>query len=170
MSVESLVRYYATESGSREEILGKVVNHIYRDLDCILQKLTSTVTEYKNYALIDLGNIHNVLKEIDGVLPYTIYAFADKCFNGYGVNPKASTAVTLIRAHENTKNAADIHIIWTVAQICFSNTEPCNIHVITKDKGFLELQELARTHHHHLYFHISREKFYEFIRFTPNVY
>ena len=133
----------------------------------MIQVITTTPSNTNHYVLIDLGNIHNVLKEIDGVLPYTIYAFADKCFNGYGVNPRASSNVNLIKAHETTKNAADIHIIWTVSQICISNKTPCFIHVVTKDKGFLELQELAKSHHHHLYFHTSREKFYEMIRFVP---
>ena len=167
MVFEDAIRFYAAESRSRDEILGKLISNLGIELDSVLQNIHVHKYDYNNYVLVDLGNIHNLLKEIDNVLPYTIYAFADKCFNGYGVNPRASNAVRVIRALEGTKNAADIHIIWIVAKICFTSKVPCNIHVVTKDKGFLELQNLARTFKHHLFFHSSKEEFYSFIQFSP---
>ncbi len=167
MVFEEAIRFYASESQNRDEILGKLISNLGIELDSVLSNIDVKRYEYRDFVLVDLGNIHNLLREIDGILPYTIYAFADKCFNGYGVNPRASNAVCVIRALQGTKNAADIHIIWTVAKICFTSTVPCNIHVVTKDKGFLELQQLARTHKHHLFFHASKEEFYNFIHFTP---
>ncbi len=163
MALENLVRIFALNSNSRDELFGKLVSYIDSKLDLTIHNLCSDEKKIEKYVLIDLGNIHNVLKVIDGRLPWNIYAFADKCFNGYGVNPQSTPAVKIVRAMASSKNAADIHIIWTAAEIC-QKENLCEIHVITKDRGFMELEELAKSNNHILKFHQSGESFFQYLK------
>jgi hypothetical protein len=157
MSLEGIVSVFSDGVADRHAIFGKIVQYIDNNLDDTLRRIDSVYRSHRRwkrarveqqYVLVDLGNIHNVLQDVDGVLDWPIYAFADKCFNGYGVNPPCSDKIVVYRAAESTKNAADIHIIWVVSQICFENKEKCTIHVVTKDKGFLELADLAKRYNH----------------------
>ena len=117
----------------------------------------------KLYLFVDLGNIHDVLPMIDNVNTYDrfhVIGFADHHFNGYGVNP-VSTKATVIRSGD-TRNAADVSIIWTAAQICSAYN--CEIHIVTKDKGFLELQNLVLSSGSSLRFHNSSNMFFNYCK------
>ena len=159
MALDNFVQTFS--DGNRDSTFGKLVQHIDQNLDGCLSRLEKQNTPRNAYVLIDLGNIHNVLQQAEMLSEnFTIYAFADRLFNGFGANPKCSDKVRFIRAQQSTKNAADIQICWVVAQICIANTTKCIIHILTKDKGFLELGQLAKLYNHELYFHTSRENFY----------
>ena len=164
MSIENIVRIFASNSSSRDELFGKIVSYLDQKLDVTIHNLQSAQKQINKYVLIDLGNIHNLLKNIDGKLPWNITAFADKCYNGYGVNPIGTPAIKVVRAIETSKNAADIHIIWEVAEICLYEKSMCEIHVVTKDKGFMELEQLAKSKNHKLTFHLSGEAFFEYLK------
>ena len=96
----------------------------------------------KKYIIIDLGNIHDFLPYYDNnniLHEYNVIAFADHHFNGYGINPTCKRKVGLYVSGAS-KNAADVTMIWFIARM---SIEPCFFYVITKDKGFRELQNLC---------------------------
>lgn len=187
MSLSELSKIVLTSGPmTQKELLGNLVDHVYTNLNPSIQKLKGMgeVTEdhgilqlrkdvnctKRVFCFIDLGNIHNLLKEIEGNLDpsFVIYAFADKHFNGYGVNPPASEKTILFQSSDDNKNSADVALMWHVSWICFSNRQSCEIHVVTKDKGFFSLRQLVLSCGHQLHFHNSKDEFFRAIDFNPN--
>ena len=100
------------------------------------------------YIFVDLGNIHDLLPQLDNPCyqDYHVYAFADKCFNGYGVKEKCThNHISVIQSVSDSKNAADVRIICA-AQRVFSHAVGSALYIATKDKGFLELRHIAKEH------------------------
>lgn len=108
-------------------------------------------SEPKNVIFIDLGNIHDILPKVE---PYAddclIYAFADRGFNGYGVNPPPKNpAIHVLHEKDDHKNAADITMIWTAAELVM-NSRNRNLQsksqirfiIFTKDQGFRSLKTI----------------------------
>ena len=101
-------------------------------------------TEAKKYIIVDLGNIHNFLPLADSqpllFHEYEIVAFADHHFNGYSVNPRCTRNVSL-HVSGSSRNAADCSMIWFIAR----NTvkKRCQFIILTKDKGFREIEKLC---------------------------
>lgn len=98
--------------------------------------------------LVDLGNVHDCLAPCeryvaDGLVRAT-YAFADYHFNGYGVNPRPA-GITVEQVTDPNKNAADVLMIWRVAEMILGgNVEPGTRFVAaTKDDGFRYLKTLV---------------------------
>lgn len=100
--------------------------------------------------LVDLGNVHDCLENL---VPYAnsgkihVHAFADYHFNGYGIKPPAPSTIRVHKAATHDRNAADIDLIWTVAEYCFlrkglPSYQRYQFIVATKDDGF---QSLAQT-------------------------
>ena len=96
--------------------------------------------------VIDLGNCH-FLREVE---PYggggniMIWAYADAFYNGYGVNPPCvKDGVCVVRCNERSKNAADVRMVWDLAQYVQSCVEPTRIILATKDNGFQNLKNLV---------------------------
>jgi len=165
------------------ELLGNVVTKIVTSFKRTVQQMIGTgaitcvdnqlspvshsIEGRKTYCFIDLGNIHNVLKDIDGRVgdDVVVYAFADKHFNGYGVNPPCSPNTILIQSNDEAKNSADVNLMWHVSWVCFNNKTPVSIHVVTKDKGFLSLEDLVKSSGHSMYFHTNRSAFLPFLNF-----
>lgn len=107
--------------------------------------------EPRRVVVVDLGNTHDCLKEL---LPYAragdidVRAYADLAFNGYGVNPPlVEPGVTVCRANTADKNAADVDMIWDIAQLLGtaapSRPQQYFVIVATKDQGFRRLKSLA---------------------------
>ena len=98
----------------------------------------------KSYIIVDLGNVHDFLPHVDAhpsdFSNYNIVAFADHHFNGYGVNPRCSSNVSL-RVSGSTRNAADVAMIWFVARLTVSSKS--TFIFLTKDKGFSEISSLC---------------------------
>ena len=99
--------------------------------------------------IVDLGNVHDVLQQIG---PYVkagcvnkVWAYADRQFNGYGINPPHDVPnCTVWRAFNPHTNAADNMIVWDVASTCtHPGAQPCHFIVVTKDQGFHSIKELA---------------------------
>lgn len=96
------------------------------------------------FIIVDLGNIHNFLPYADNnselFTEFQIVAFADHHFNGYSVNPRCSRNVSL-HVSGSSRNAADCAMIWFIAR----NTvrKKCKFMVLTKDKGFREIENLC---------------------------
>ena len=85
------------------QILGLILRYVYENTEDIVTS-HSIIDVNKKYILVDLGNVHDVLQVFDRRCDdLSIYAFADKCFNGYGVNPP-STRATLIIATASYEN------------------------------------------------------------------
>lgn len=90
--------------------------------------------------LIDLGNVHNCLKNI---LPYVesrccdVRCYADQMSNCFGISPKVDNPhVKVTVASDNHKNAADTEMIWDCATLPSIYTDIC---LVTKDLGFQTL-------------------------------
>jgi len=105
--------------------------------------------------LIDLGNVHDCLQRLGPLAEaglVTVRAYADLCFNGFGVNPPlGGNNVTVFKASSPDKNSADVQLIWDVARLCRADT-PLRLVVVTKDLGFRHLQALATAAGHELIF------------------
>lgn len=106
---------------------------------------------------MDLGNTHDCLQEL---LPYAraghldVRAYADLAFNGFGVNPPLDEpGVTVKRASTAEKNAADVDMIWDLAELLSKPGQPhYSVIVATKDQGFRRLKALAEDRGHRLEF------------------
>lgn len=104
--------------------------------------------------IVDLGNVHDCLKNL---LPLAesglveVIAYADMEFNGFGVKPDANGKHCVVkRATTPDKNAADVEIVWDIAQRCgrTSVETPLCFVVVTRDHGFRSLEGLVmRTGH-----------------------
>lgn len=108
--------------------------------------------------LIDLGNTHDCLKPL---FPYAasglleVRAYADLAYNGFGITPplKSQPGVTVLKATTADKNAADVQMIWDLAEILTSPESPLYFVVVaTKDQGFRSLKPLAEARGHRLEF------------------
>lgn len=111
------------------------------------EKEKQDTSNKKVIVIVDLGNIHNVLQELEPYIKSNciqeVWAYADKQFNGYGVNPKPSLPrCTVWQASQPRSNAADNKIVWDVALAC-QTSNPIHFIVVTKDQGFSNIKELA---------------------------
>lgn len=100
------------------------------------------------HVIVDLGNCHDCLKELEryaekGIV--TVAAYADFAFRGYGVQPKVQAAnVKVYQADTTDKNSADVQIIWDTSRIVLESAKPTmHIIVATKDLGFQRLRTLV---------------------------
>lgn len=106
--------------------------------------VTSTFEGRRDVVMVDLGNVHDCLKEL---VPYAergdcvVYGFADRAFNGYGVTPKPPPCIEVYQADSTHRNAADIALIWKVATLVQSPSAPTDFYVATKDQGFQSLAD-----------------------------
>lgn len=143
-----------------------------KGIDEITKRMTQLAHPQKNsqtttFVFVDLGNIHDVLPILDrcdSPPTFTVIAFADKYYRGYGVNPRSRYSL-VERATEQTKNAADTRIVTETVKICsrfYAQNTQCNIHIITKDKGFYELIHIAREMNQNVQFHNSGTDFFEY--------
>ena len=125
---------------TNNESLAAHVRSLCRKLDSEM-KYDERATKY---IIVDLGNIHNFLPFADQNLrlfrEFQIVAFADHHFNGYSVNPRCSRNVSL-HVSGSSRNAADCAMIWFIAR----NTvqKKCLFYILTKDKGFREIENLC---------------------------
>ena len=143
--------------GTRDEKFAQIVRYLDQNLDDCLQR-QEEIKSGSEYIIIDFGNIHDAIAKLRSKLKdFTVIGFADKLYNGPGVNPPEKD-ITIRRAVQASKNAADVHIIWTVFEI-FSQKENAIVHIITKDKGFLELGEIAKYTSHTVKFYNSTDVF-----------
>ena len=105
--------------------------------------------------LVDLGNVHDCLQRLGPLAEsgrVTVRAYADLCFNGFGISPPVCCDnVTVFKASSPDKNSADVQLIWDVAQLCQADTA-LRLVVATKDLGFRHLQALAAEAGHELTF------------------
>lgn len=123
--------------------------------------------------LVDLGNTHDCVKMLE---PYAscgdvlVIAFCDRAYAGYPSNmdPSYCDNIYMIRSQSPYKNAADTALIWTCCSII--NRTDNNIPilrdtsifdrlssrlefiVVTKDQGFMYLEDLVSTTGHTLVF------------------
>ena len=113
----------------------------------LCRKLDSEMTYDENamkYIIVDLGNIHSFLPYADNqpslFNEFEIVAFADHHFNGYSINPRCTRQVSL-HVSGSSRNAADCAMIWFIAR----NTvrKKCQFIILTKDKGFREIELLC---------------------------
>ena len=114
--------------------------------------------------IVDLGNIHDLLPIVDKnrelFEKYVVFGFCDLHFNGYGVNPVSSHS-EIIRAG-GSKNAADVNIIWHISRLC--SEDIYSFHVVTKDKGFTEVESLCKRSGSYLQFYTSTKSFMDSLR------
>lgn len=97
---------------------------------------------------VDLGNVHDAIQPLhvlveDGQVD-EVWAFADKAFNGPGVNPPPRISeVKVFVAPDGHRNSADVLMIWRLKELVDSrNGQRTRIVIITKDQGFLTLKTL----------------------------
>lgn len=102
--------------------------------------------------MVDLGNVHDVLHKMDSyienhLVQKPVLGFADKQFNGFGVNPvPANDNCVVWQATDTHKNSADVKIVWTVTSLVNKMIETenyYNIIIATKDQGFMSLKTLT---------------------------
>lgn len=109
---------------------------------------------YINIIFVDLGNIHDILPQLD---PYAdsdnnlVFAFADLNYNGYGIRPLPSNpSITVYHSQDAHKNAADIKMVWTAAEIVINfdsqqlNNRKLRFFIFTKDNGFRTLKSILQ--------------------------
>jgi hypothetical protein len=118
---------------------------------------SSSPTEPRRLAVVDLGNTHDCLREL---LPYAragaieVRAYSDLAYNGFGVTPPL-TDVPGVSVHQATtaeKNAADVDMIWDLAELLGPGKPKYFVAVATKDQGFRRLKALAEARGHRLEF------------------
>ena len=140
--------------GSRDEKFAQIVRYFDLNLDDLL--LSDKCDTHKVSILMDLGNVPNVKKLQKISEEYNVEAFADEMYNGPGVNPKLCESLLVHHISKGCKNGADTHIIWRVFQLCQAENQI--IHIITKDKGFMQLSEIAKFYSSTVHFHLSVEE------------
>lgn len=149
--------FLASFSGTRNDIFAKAVRYIDENLDETLEKFRRNDVSKNKFIFVDLGNIHDAFPKINTFKEtHTIRGFADKLYNGPGVNPPGPSHISIVKAKNSSRNAADVHILWNVFEIC-TTCRNSEIHIITKDKGFYELAEIAKVHSVLVHFHSSTE-------------
>ena len=115
------------------------------------------------YIIVDLGNIHNFLPFADQqpllFNEFQIVAFADHHFNGYSINPRCTRQISL-HVSGSSRNAADCAMIWFIAR----NTvkKKCQFIILTKDKGFREIENLCLQSGSEAIFFSDSEQFIKF--------
>ena len=113
--------------------------------------------EPRRLVVVDLGNTHDCLREL---LPYArsgaieVRAYADLAYNGFGVTPPLGDlpGVTVSQATTAEKNAADVDMIWDLAELLGPGRPTYFVAVATKDQGFRRLKALAEARGHRLEF------------------
>jgi len=107
-------------------------------------------------AVVDLGNIHDCLRELvfyAAASAVEVHAFADRAFNGFGVNPPVDGEfIKVHRATGGERNAADVELVWFLCERLARAPPKLTVVVATKDQGYLALQELVRRRGHVLHF------------------
>ena len=137
----------------------------------LCRKLDSEMQQYDNHAhsfiIVDLGNIHNFLPYADANPQYfqefSIVAFADHHFNGYSVNPRCQRNVSL-HISGSSRNAADVSMVWFVARRTALSKGPCKFIILTKDKGFREIENMCLTCGSEALFFTDTEQFMKYYR------
>jgi len=121
----------------------------------------------KPVVMIDLGNVHDILQKIE---PYSkkglvnVYAFCDLAYNGFGVKTKVDPSITVFQATTPDRNAADLHMIWKIAEICIYNKYPgSDILILTRDQGFRTLETITKQYGYKVSFLTSWEELRNFI-------
>lgn len=111
---------------------------------------------------IDAGNRANLLTHVDShfsqlnVQPlFPVYVFADKHYNGIGVNPrspfKCPQWFTLHQSESELRNAADIRLIRALFRHMDSHAQQSKrIAVVSADGQWAEIQNIAKEEGHHL--------------------
>lgn len=124
-------------------------------------KQDDIIKDTKIIAVVDLGNVHDSLKEL---VPYAqaglirVEAFADRAFNGFGIKPSVDDVpnMTVHRARTTDRNAADIELVWRLCELLPDATGnpdmTMSVVVATKDQGFQALKELVQRRGHALTF------------------
>ena len=113
------------------------------------------------FIVVDLGNIHNFLPYADSqpkyFREYQIIAFADHHFNGYSINPRCTRNDISLHVSGSSRNAADCAMIWFIAR----NTvrKKCQFIILTKDKGFREIENLCLQSGSEAIFYSDAEQF-----------
>jgi hypothetical protein len=132
----------------------------------------STPTETIPLAVVDLGNVHDVLREL---VPYArsglaqVEAFADRAYNGFGIRPALDDVpgVRVHRARGTDRNAADIELVWflceTLPDVTHAPEQARQVVVATKDQGFQSLRDLVQRRGHTLTFVTQWSEMREFI-------
>jgi hypothetical protein len=118
---------------------------------------SSSLTEPRRLVVVDLGNTHDCLREL---LPYAragaieVRAYADLAYNGFGVTPALTDVpgVSVQQATTAEKNAADVDMIWDLAELLGPGEPKYFVAVATKDQGFRRLKALAEARGHRLEF------------------
>ncbi len=125
---------------TNNESLASHIRSICRKLDSEMKYDENA----KNFIIVDLGNIHSFLPYCDQHMnkfkEFEIIAFADHHFNGYSVNPRCLRNVCL-HVSGSSRNAADCAMIWFIARNTVN--KKCKFMILTKDKGFREIENLC---------------------------
>lgn len=115
----------------------------------------------KVIVFLDLSNMP-YLKQM---VPYLerglveVHAFADLCFNGYGISPPLEVpGLQLSHSKSGNKNASDVELIWKAATL-LTSVKDREVYVLTKDHGFLHLRDLIEELGHKCTFCASFEDF-----------
>ena len=130
---------------TNNESLAAHVRSLCRRLDCEM----NYDERAQMYIIVDLGNIHNFLPFADSengrhlFKEFQIVAFADHHFNGYGVCNRCTRNVSL-HVSGSSRNAADCAMIWFIArQTAINHPFRSTFCILTKDKGFREIENLC---------------------------
>ena len=98
------------------------------------------------FVAIDLGNVHDIMLPLQKYVAsgcVVAKGFADKEYNGFGVNPKSSI-ISVHQSQSKWKNSADVALLWHVSQMVQTfSAQDRSLHVIiaTRDKGFRSVSE-----------------------------
>jgi len=106
---------------------------------------------HRLHIAIDLGNSHDILpKVIDGASKgrYTVSAYADFAYNGYGVNPPVTAEnVSVFAAPVMMKQLADAQLLWDMCLLAHKwnadSQRPARLFVASKDTDLLPLTHLV---------------------------
>ncbi len=107
--------------------------------------------------LVDLGNVHDCLRELVPLChagAVTVRAYADLAYAGHGVAPPLDVpGLSVHQAPTADRNAADVELVWDLSRITAAadaRDERLRVLVATKDQGFRRLESLARSAGHEL--------------------
>lgn len=126
------------------------------------QKTPPTIMPIHTYVIIDLGNIHHVLQQLE---PFAkepglqVMAFADKAYNGYPIGSCCYWPYYQVTTTHT--NAADIEIIaYVVEKALEAQREQRSVefHVVTRDQQFQQLKDIVERKGHTLTFSQSWEE------------
>lgn len=108
------------------------------------------VKETQNVVFVDLGNVHDVLQKLEHYANENtcrVDAFADCVFNGFGINPPPKNKnIRVIQTKDEHKNAADMEMIWTAAELVIGEKtgtkDKFRFIIFTRDNGFRSLKTI----------------------------